>query len=142
MRTAPSALVTSITTRHFILPPGSLIRPTVAPPGSGRSLFDFLGYCFRPRAVWGSRSGRLFRGDTRGQSLGVESHAGEDQGLEHSSTNAVVAGRNRRTTESAPSGVDHVLRAILTVGAASLAVLRQSDVARLGETEVQALQDA
>jgi len=26
--------------------------------------FDFLGYCFRPRAVWGSRSGRLFCGFT------------------------------------------------------------------------------
>ena len=26
--------------------------------------FDFLGYCFRPRAVWGSRSGRLFCGYT------------------------------------------------------------------------------
>jgi TnpA family transposase len=33
---APSAPVTSITTRHFIPPPGSPTRPTVAPPGSGR----------------------------------------------------------------------------------------------------------
>jgi group II intron reverse transcriptase/maturase len=27
-------------------------------------VFDFLGYCFRPRPVWGSRSGRLFCGYT------------------------------------------------------------------------------
>jgi RNA-directed DNA polymerase len=27
-------------------------------------MFDFLGYCFRPRTVWGSRSGRLFCGYT------------------------------------------------------------------------------
>lgn len=26
--------------------------------------FDFLGYCFRPRAVWGTQSGRLFCGFT------------------------------------------------------------------------------
>jgi hypothetical protein len=26
--------------------------------------FDFIGYCFRPRAVWGPRSGRLFCGFT------------------------------------------------------------------------------
>ena len=26
--------------------------------------FDFLGYCFRPRTVWGSRNGRLFCGFT------------------------------------------------------------------------------
>ena len=75
------------------------------------------------------QNGRLFCGFTPAvSSLGAETHAGDDPGLEHSARKTHrVAGRHRSRDQSAPPGVDRVLWAVYALGARRLAASRQSD---------------
>jgi len=69
--------------------------------------FDFLGYCFRPRRVRRSRDNTLFCGfNPAVSSLGAESHALDDQGLGHPTSNTAVVGRCRPADQSPPTGLD------------------------------------
>ena len=103
--------------------------------------FDFLGYCFRPRRVRKlAEQDKLFCSFLPGgQPVGTEVHAGDGPGLGHSTTNPGVAGRYRPAAQSAPSGLDRVLRTVYALGAGSLAAICQSDAAGLGHAEVQEL---
>src|SRR5262249_2497128 len=77
---------------------------------------------------------------TGGQPYGAEGYACNDSGLEYSATDACVVGRNRSEAQSAPSGLDCVLRVLFALGSASAVPVRQYDAAGVGATEVQALQ--
>jgi group II intron reverse transcriptase/maturase len=101
--------------------------------------FDFLGYCFRPRRVMRPSDRNVIGGFTR-QPYGAEGYACNDSGLEYPATDACVVGRNRSEAQSAPSGLDCVLRALFALGPVSAVPVRQSDAAGVGATEVQALQ--
>src|SRR5260370_39821891 len=61
-----------------------------------------------------------------GQFLGAESHALDDPGLEHPTSNAAVVGRCRPADQSPPTGLDCILRTIRTIGPVSLAPIHQS----------------
>ena len=74
-----------------------------------------------------------------GQRLGAESHAVDDPGIEHPTSNADVAGRDRTADQSTPAGVDRILRAIRALGTGAFAPIRQSNASGLGDAEVQAL---
>ena len=102
--------------------------------------FDFLGYCFRPRAVWGSRSGRLFCGFTPAVSPSALKAMREkirDLSIRRQTQLSLdeIADRLNPLLR----GWIRVLRTVHAFGAASSATLRQSDAARLGDAEVQAL---
>ena len=105
--------------------------------------FDFLGYCFRPRRVPASvrpKSGRRIHAG--GESHGTEGDARGDPGPEHSAKYACVVGRHRPEAQSAPSGVDCLLRAVHALGAVRTVPVRKSHATGMGATEVQALQGA
>src|SRR5271166_1403437 len=77
-----------------------------------------------------------------GESHGTEGDARGDPGLEHSAKYAGVVGRHRPEAQSAPSGVDCLLRAVHALGAVRTVPVRKSHATGLGATEVQALQGA
>jgi len=74
-----------------------------------------------------------------GQFLGAESHALDDPGLGHPTSNTAVVGRCRPADQSPPTGLDCILRTIRTIGPVSLAPIHQSYASGLGDAEVQAL---
>ena len=102
--------------------------------------FDFLGYCFRPRLVQKSRDKTLFCGFNPAVSpSALKSMRAKIRRIGHPTSHRAVAGRNRLSSQSSPSGVDQLLWAICAIGARSLAPVRQSDATGLGAAEVQAL---
>jgi group II intron reverse transcriptase/maturase len=95
--------------------------------------FDFLGYCFRPRLVRRFRDNKLFCGFTPA----VSSSAMKDM------REAIRDLKLRRQTQlslqdiacpaqSAPKGLDRVLRALCSLGAVSSAAIRPSDARGMG----------
>ena len=90
--------------------------------------FDFLGYQFRPRDGQKFSEQRIvLQLHPRGQPRGAESHTIDGAGLEYPATDPALAGRHRQDTQSTPSGVDRVLRAIQPRGTGDHAPTRQSD---------------
>jgi hypothetical protein len=58
----------------------------------------------------------VFLSDSYGYRLGTENHAVDDPGIEHPTSNRVVHGRHRPTDQSAPTGLDSILRTIRAIG--------------------------
>jgi RNA-directed DNA polymerase len=103
--------------------------------------FDFLGYCFRPRRAENARTKQVFlQLSPGGQPVGIGVHAGDGPGLGHSTTNPSVYGRHRPANQSAPSGLDRVLRTVYALGIGTYPAICQSDAAGLGYAEVQELE--
>src|SRR5215472_17095154 len=91
-----------------------------------------MGMPFRALAVLGVQSG--------GQRLGAERNAGADSGLGTAPTDAPVAGGDRTPSQSAPEGVDSLLRALQPISAEAVAQVSESAAHGLGEAEVQELE--
>ena len=88
--------------------------------------FDFLGFCFRPRLVQNFRDKTLFgRLQSGSQSLGDEGDAGSDSGLETLASNTVDLAGYCSGTQSTPSGVDWILRALCPLGTVPIVPVHQ-----------------
>ena len=61
-----------------------------------------------------------------GQRLGAEGHAGGDSGTEPPTSDRLAYGRDRTADQSAPAGVDRILRTIRALGSVPFAEIRQS----------------
>ena len=85
---------------------------------------------FRPRRLETQGNAPFCRIQSSSQPLGDEGHAEGDPGLEHETNHhSDLLDDIAQATESAPSGVDSVLRTVWSLGAGSLAALRQLDAA-------------
>jgi group II intron reverse transcriptase/maturase len=103
-------------------------------------MFDFLGYCFRPRSVLGPALAEdVLWVHPSGQQTRAERHARDDQRLETSQANRGDAGRYCPRAKPDGKGVDRLLWAIHALSALSAGALHQPDVSYLVEAKVQAL---
>ena len=95
--------------------------------------FDFLGYCFRPRLVRRFRDNALFCGFNPAVSASAMKAMREtirELNLRHQTQLSLqdIA----PPTQSAPKGLDRVLRALCSLGAVSSAAIRQSHARGMG----------
>ena len=102
--------------------------------------FDFLGYCFRPRMVRRSRDNKLFCGfNPAVSSSALKAMRTTIRELKFRHLTQLSLVDIARRVQSAPTGLDRILRTIRTLGALPLAPIRQSDASGLDDAEVQAL---
>ena len=95
---------------------------------------------FRPRWVRNSRRpSKCSAAFSRRSALGAEVHAGDGPGLEYSRNRPICRWPISPRAQSAPSGLDRILRPIHALGAGTHAPICQPDDAGLGDAEVQAL---
>lgn len=95
--------------------------------------FDFLGYCFRPRLVQRFRDNALFCGfnpAVSGSAMKAMRETIRDLNLRRQTQLSLrdIAW----PTQSAPSGLDRLLRALCSFGAVSSAAIRRSHARGLG----------
>jgi hypothetical protein len=121
--------------------------------------FDFLGYRFRPRRAENARTKQVFcnflpaisqsalesmRATVRDLDIRRQTQVSM---ADYSATVRMAgqlccraAGRHRPADQSAPSGLDRVLRTVYALGIGTLPAICQSDATGLGYAEVQALE--
>ena len=95
--------------------------------------FDFLGYCFRPRLVKNTRNRQLFCGFNPAVSpAALKDHTVDDQGLEHSPTNATSLEEIARRLNPLLRGWIEYYGTLHAFGVGAHAPARQFDAAGLG----------
>lgn len=103
--------------------------------------FDFLGYCFGPKAVKKQENQRSFHKlYTTGQCVVAQVDAEVDQGAKSSQTHTCSAGGYSSGDQPNPSRLVELLRSLYPVSFATDMALRQRHIGRVGHAKVQALQ--